>query len=304
MSLFSRLAKIFAGSVSFIVLLIAVLVALFSSCPCCQRTFFVTVLRLGDSTKMSNFNREIVCPHITRGLDHSSGSSGDSSKSASPPDLTVLDLGTGAGGSVGCYALPNVTRIKKLYLVEPEDMFREDLEKVVGFFKLRDRMEVEIVTAKGEDLARRVPAGSVDIVNSLHLLCSVPVAALEALVATTAALLKPGSGEWRTVDHRLATRGWVRVFQEAIAPVWSTLFNGCRIVDFVVEYPRLFPVADVTVPSALGPEGSEVKLGIASVKVFEYPVIPYLVLVHPHITGVMKRPPLAIAEAQKDKQKK
>ena len=183
-----------------------------ANCSCRQK-IFANFMGMRD-IKPTPWSNDIVCPHLA-------GVEG-----------TVVDVGSGAGFSLVCYA--NNTAIKKLYLIEPNPEFTPMLEKNIKKFGLEDK--TVIVTDVGEKIEKHIAANSVDHAVSIHLLCSVDADVLDDVVRQTSRMLKSG-GQYHLVDHTLAEEGSIlRMAQLAVAPVWEIIGNGCKFLDMPIVY--------------------------------------------------------------------
>lgn len=220
MTILTKLGK----GLGVVVLAVALLLgSLQANCGCCRSRFFATLFGL-KGVEPTRFTREVVCPHLH--------------------DVhgTVVDVGTGTGVSLACYA--NNTNISALVLVEPNVHMIPYLETSIARFGLQEKTRVVVgflSDAADTPSALRVASGSADFVASLHLLCSVDPAHVVGLVQTVARVLKPGTGRYKTIDHSADEPGtFMRAVQTAIEPAWRLISNGCAFLDMPEAYAAWF----------------------------------------------------------------
>jgi ubiquinone/menaquinone biosynthesis C-methylase UbiE len=158
----------------------------------------------------------------------------------------VVEVGAGAGDTFAHYP-PSVVSV---VAVEPDRRRRADAERAA-----RDaRVPIHVVDA----VAARLPLadGAVDAAVTSLALCSVPD--LAAALAELRRVLRP-AGALRFLEHVVADRGPLRVFQRLVTPVYSRIPGGCHVdrdtlagiasAGFAIEACDRFMHAD----SALGP---------------------------------------------------
>jgi len=238
-----------------IAILLAVGVGWLQSDCACRACFFAKFFRLRP-VKSDAFLREVVCPHIA-------GVEG-----------VVVDVGSGTGITLVCYA--NMTKITKIYLVEPNPHFEGDLLANAAKFGLTDK--VEIIVEGGQAMNNRIPDGSVDHAVSVHLICSIDSGVLASVAGSVAQVLRPG-GQWHMVDHTAAPEGtWTRAFQRFVAPVWEIVGNGCKFLPMPVVYRDLF-------------NGKANALVATEVVEFQATALPRIAsIIHPHVKGRAAKP--------------
>lgn len=129
----------------------------------------------------------------------------------------VLEVGAGTGANLGAYG-PAVTG---LTLLEPSEPMTR---------RLRDRLtradldaEVEVVSAPAEALP--LPDGSVDVVVSTLVLCT--VADVGRTLAEVERVLRPG-GRLVLIEH-VAGAGGTATLQRVLRGPWRVVGQGCHL---------------------------------------------------------------------------
>jgi ubiquinone/menaquinone biosynthesis C-methylase UbiE len=128
----------------------------------------------------------------------------------------VVEIGAGAGATFAHYP-PTVLSV---VAVEPDRRRRAAAQRVAR----GARVSIRVVDGVAEHLP--LADGTVDAAVTSLALCSVPDVA-DAL-GELRRVLRPG-GELRFLEHVLADRGPLRVFQRAAAPVYSRMPDGCHV---------------------------------------------------------------------------
>jgi ubiquinone/menaquinone biosynthesis C-methylase UbiE len=128
----------------------------------------------------------------------------------------VVEIGAGAGATFAHYP-PTVVSV---VAAEPDRRRRADAERAAR----GARVPILVVDA----VAERLPLadGAVDAAVASVVLCSVPDVA--AALAELRRVLRP-AGELHFLEHVLAERGPLRLFQRAAAPVYSRMPGGCHV---------------------------------------------------------------------------
>ncbi|CDR87312.1 uncharacterized protein SPSC_00438 [Sporisorium scitamineum] len=139
----------------------------------------------------------------------------------------VLEIGAGAGDSVGHY---DKVKIQQLFCLEPYEPLRKQLVAKLGEVGLADKSTV-IAAALDKDsrpalLQAGIQPGSLDTVVLFQVLCSIPdpKAHLEFLQS----LLKPG-GQVILFEHVGSKHTLARLIQNIWTPVWRFNFGGCEL---------------------------------------------------------------------------
>ncbi|GAC73087.1 predicted methyltransferase [Moesziomyces antarcticus T-34] len=139
----------------------------------------------------------------------------------------VLEVGAGAGNSVGYY---DQSKIERLFCLEPCAPLREKLIARLERVGLAKKTTVIPVGLDAQSRHALLEAGiepeSLDTIVLFQVLCSVPnpKAHLEFLQS----LLKPG-GQVIVFEHVGSKHGFTRTIQNIWNPIWSFNFGGCDI---------------------------------------------------------------------------
>ncbi|CBQ73917.1 conserved hypothetical protein [Sporisorium reilianum SRZ2] len=139
----------------------------------------------------------------------------------------VLEVGAGAGDSVGHY---DAGKIERLFCLEPYEPLRRQLVAKLQAVGLADKSEV---IAAGLDTDSRpklaqagVEAGSMDTIVLFQVLCSIPDP--KAHLKYLQSLLKPG-GQIILFEHVASKHTLARLTQTLWTPVWRFNFGGCEL---------------------------------------------------------------------------
>lgn len=128
----------------------------------------------------------------------------------------VLEIGPGAGSNFRYYP----TDIHWIG-VEPNAFMYPYLRQEAEHYGLK---QIEIYGEMAEALS--AANGSIETVVSTHVLCSVNN--LDKTLQEIKRVLKPG-GTFVFIEHVAAAGGtWTRSIQDAVKPVWKTLFDNCH----------------------------------------------------------------------------
>lgn len=114
----------------------------------------------------------------------------------------VLDIGPASGiwiKEFGDVVKKNPGQIKKIYGVEPNVLFHDDLRSKAKANGLADIYEPVAAYAGELESKGIVPKGSVDTIVTVHVLCSVGSHA-DNVVKELYEYLKPG-GQWLVYEH-------------------------------------------------------------------------------------------------------
>lgn len=272
------------GMTLFVLVIACVFGYLKTNC-CMRKRVFAWILTSRNVTEMSPFLLEVVCPSIASGYDAVAASQ------TSP--IVVADVGTGAGASIICHAQQK-HRLRKLFLVEPNDELIPELNRVVNFFQFPEGV-VEIVNGGGESASSSVSDGSADLVTTVHLLCSVNVNVLSEVTRTIHRMLRSG-GVYVGIDHTKTRLGadelkipgpvpmfpfsnpsFMRTMQAFVEPFWEVIGNGCKFVDMPTLYQENFS------------EEKGYTSDSPALKEFRYPVMKLVPLVWDHVVGVSRK---------------
>lgn len=130
----------------------------------------------------------------------------------------VLEIGTGTGKNLRHYP----SSVTKLTLTEPTAAMREQLASRVE--RLGMEVPVDVVDAPADRLP--LADGSVDVVVSTLVLCSVP--ALSTAARELFRVLRPG-GELRLIEHVASSNPTERRWQSRLDRPWSWLEGSCHL---------------------------------------------------------------------------
>lgn len=129
---------------------------------------------------------------------------------------TVVELGSGAGAN-----LRYLPRGIRLIAIEPNVRMHPALRRRA----VERGVELDLRGLRGEELD--IPTGSVDLVFSSLVLCSVERP--EQVIAEVRRILKPG-GRFACVEHVVAPEGSpTHAIQQLIRRPWKWLFEGCEL---------------------------------------------------------------------------
>jgi ubiquinone/menaquinone biosynthesis C-methylase UbiE len=128
----------------------------------------------------------------------------------------VVEIGAGTGAMFAHYP-PGVERV---VAVEPDPRRRAVAVRAAA----GARVPIEVADARAESLP--LEDRTVDAAVASLVLCSVSDVA--RTLAEGRRVLRPG-GELRFLEHVLADRGPLRVFQRVAAPFYARLPDGCHI---------------------------------------------------------------------------
>jgi ubiquinone/menaquinone biosynthesis C-methylase UbiE len=173
----------------------------------------------------------------------------------------VLEIGPGAGANFAYYN-HNINWLG----VEPNPYMHSYLEQEA---QQQGLSNIELRQGTAEDLP--VKDKSIDHVVSTHVLCSVkdPHRSLQEIKR----VLKPG-GHFIFIEHVAGECGtWTRRIQDGIEPVWKTLFDNChtnRKTGKILE-----------------------QIGLETVNYYQFKLA--FPIVSPHIAGIVRKKPLAMA---------
>ena len=140
----------------------------------------------------------------------------------------LLEIGAGTGATLAYYAA--VPGLERVILVEPNTYMHQQLTAAAAAAGLTgDRLELHAASA---DAMSFVPTGSVDVVVSTLVLCSVPSQA--ATLAEVHRVLRPG-GRFVFMEHVAATDAvdgvWAGRLQRALthSGFWPAIGDGCHL---------------------------------------------------------------------------
>jgi ubiquinone/menaquinone biosynthesis C-methylase UbiE len=142
----------------------------------------------------------------------------------------VLEVGAGTGLNV-CHYPDAVT---ELVLVEPSLPMLERLDRRLE----RVRVNVDLVRARAESLP--FPDAAFDCVVATFLLCTVSDPARSLL--ELARVLRP-DGLFLFMEHVRSGSRMLARCQDALAPLWARLANGCQCNRCTLETLRQSPLA-------------------------------------------------------------
>lgn len=139
----------------------------------------------------------------------------------------ILEIGAGAGDSVGHY---DPEKIERLFCLEPYEPLRRQLIAKLDKLNLTKKSTVIPVgldkTSRVALLQAGIEPESLDTVVLFQVLCSIPEpkAHLEFLQS----LLKPG-GQIILFEHVGSKHTLARIIQTIWTPVWKFNFGGCEL---------------------------------------------------------------------------
>ncbi|SPO27662.1 uncharacterized protein UTRI_04301_B [Ustilago trichophora] len=139
----------------------------------------------------------------------------------------ILEVGAGAGDSVGHY---DASKIERLFCLEPYEPLRRQLIAKLDSLHLSNKSTVIPVglekTQRHALLQAGVEPESLDTIVLFQVLCSIPDPKphLEFLQS----LLKPG-GQIILFEHVGSKHTLARLIQNLWTPVWSFNFGGCQL---------------------------------------------------------------------------
>ncbi|KAI0357104.1 hypothetical protein OH77DRAFT_1422606 [Trametes cingulata] len=141
----------------------------------------------------------------------------------------VLDLGAGHGHTA-CYLDP--AKVTKYVAVEPNELMHEEIRALAatkGFTEAAGTLQILSYGAEDVALINSALGGphTVDTLVSVLTICSIPEPerTVNALVND---VLKPG-GTLLFYEHVLSDRPDVAWWQRFWTPLWSRVFDGCRL---------------------------------------------------------------------------
>ncbi|MGH3470076.1 MAG: class I SAM-dependent methyltransferase [Thermocrispum sp.] len=128
----------------------------------------------------------------------------------------VIEVGSGNGRNFAHYP----TSVTAVVAVEPEGVLRSAAERAAS------KSPVPVTVAPGR--ADRLPGddGEYDAAVMSLVLCSITDP--DAALTEVRRVLRTG-GTLRFYEHVRSRRRPVGLFQDAISPLWSRLFGGCRL---------------------------------------------------------------------------
>ena len=167
----------------------------------------------------------------------------------------VLEIGPGAGANLAYYS----NQIHWIG-IEPNPYMHSYLEKEA---EQQGLSNIELFQGTAEDLP--VEDNSIDTVVSTHVLCS--VTDIFRSLKEIKRILKPG-GNFIFIEHVAGECGsWTRKAQDAIDPVWKTLFDNCHLNR------ETWKILE--------------QIGLETIDYYEFKLaIP---LVSPHIAGIVRK---------------
>ena len=139
----------------------------------------------------------------------------------------ILEIGAGAGDSVGHY---DADKIERLFCLEPYEPLRRQLIAKLDRLNLSKKSTVIPVGLDKTDRHALLQAGiepeSLDTIVLFQVLCSIPEpkAHLEFLQS----LLRPG-GQIVLFEHVGSKHTLARMIQNVWTPVWKFNFGGCEL---------------------------------------------------------------------------
>ncbi|TKY84584.1 hypothetical protein EX895_006486 [Sporisorium graminicola] len=139
----------------------------------------------------------------------------------------VLEIGAGAGDSVGHY---DEAKIERLFCLEPYEPLRRQLVAKLQAVGLAGKSTVIAAGLDADSRPKLVQAGiepgSLDTVVLFQVLCSIPDP--KAHLKYLQSLLKPG-GQIILFEHVASKHTLARLIQNLWAPIWSFNFGGCKL---------------------------------------------------------------------------
>lgn len=139
----------------------------------------------------------------------------------------ILEVGAGAGDSVGHY---DTNKIERLFCMEPYEPLRRQLSAKLDKLNLTKKSTVIPVgldkTSRAVLLQAGIEPESLDTIVLFQVLCSIPEpkAHLEFLQS----LLKPG-GQIILFEHVGSKHALARSIQTVLTPIWRFNFGGCEL---------------------------------------------------------------------------
>ncbi|KAF7176466.1 hypothetical protein CNMCM7691_002784 [Aspergillus felis] len=141
----------------------------------------------------------------------------------------VLELGPGPGNQIHRY---DTSLVKRVYGVEPNPYFKDDIDAKLDKHGLRDRYKLIICGVEDSDVLRQegITEGSLDAVLCIQVLCAVKDP--KNVMKEVWRLLKPG-GKFIFWEHGWSRNRLTTVAQACSNPAWST-FVGCHLTRNVL----------------------------------------------------------------------
>jgi SAM-dependent methyltransferase len=118
-------------------------------------------------------------------------------------------------------------RVTKYIALEPNALMHPHIRSLANSLGYSESAgSLQILSCGAEEITSWIPVHSVDTMISILTLCT--VSDLQKTVNELVLALKPG-GTFLFYEHVLSPRADVRWWQKFWTPMWSVVFDGCRL---------------------------------------------------------------------------